>query len=166
MPHRISDGIYIGDSNKVLGNLAPYKCVACASRGDLITYPSAYENRRPMPLNYISQTGNKFSLTNDGGIRIGAGLKAILLSYTVRIDWDAPTNMTYYFGYGINGGFEWASHNACIKEYNIQYNVNFGPVLIWVNEGDVIHIYVWGSSYADANTNMYVTLDEIPCYGT
>ena len=112
------------------------------------------------PMSGYNSFGN--SLSKDGNyIKIGKGINRVLLSYSCRLDWDAPIDRYYYFSYVHNGVIAWWSHQCIVKKYNSQYMACFGGIILNVSEGDTIGLGIYSNTYTEANTDMFLTVQTL-----
>lgn len=137
--------------------IVPSRCMLY--RGDLITFP---ESNRAYPFNQIFSNCSDLHQVNYA-IKIERDM-TIKVSYTVRVDWDAPKDRCYYFSIGINSGIQWGSHSAVYKQYMNQCVVSVANLFYSVKKGDYIELICNSNAACDANCTAFLTVEEFINY--
>ena len=102
-----------------------------------LSYTSTKNNQK-IPLTLSSSKGNKFSVTSDGGIKIGAGVDKILVNaqiyfFTGSNHQDGKNVFVYKNSTSVGRGSRRDNYNYIL--------IPCGPVLVDVVENDVIYLY-------------------------
>jgi len=110
-----------------------------------------------IPFDLSNTAGSKLTITNDGGIKIGAGITKVLVSGMISYDTVTATGSKHLRiiknSYSANNTLSWSWQTLVQSQPG---NVEAMPILADVQEGDIIYmIYYTGSSTDKIGGNTY-----------
>jgi len=121
---------------------------------DILPLPIYFNTGIPGSDTYISIDENNHL------VHIGKNVNYVKVTYNIRLDWDAPTDMTYYFALTHNGYIQWDSHSAIPKEHPSQYMISYSKLLA-VQENDYIQLCGYASANITANTTAFIIVEVL-----
>lgn len=133
-----------------LNGVSLVKSMATAYLSAAITY-LAVNTYTKVPLDAVISTGSKLSLTNDGGIQIGAGVSYVkisaILSYN-QVQTDASRHIRIVKN-------SYTNDNTLAWAYNFMLTgdpqtIVIPPMLAPVTQGDIIYLLYYANSSTDA----------------
>ena len=96
------------------------------------------------------------SITTEG-IRIGKGIHTVKVTYNIRLDWNAPTEKSYYFIINKNSDEYWDTHSCIRKTNQIQQVISLTKT-INVVENDIISL-VYSGDAGSTTINASLTVE-------
>lgn len=89
-------------------------------------------------------TGDKLSMS-DNGVLIGSGVSKVLVSATLQAQWNSPTSNDFLI-YIMKNDTLMIRVNGQKADTSISNSTTLPPILMEVDEGDIIYLYYQGSS--------------------
>lgn len=139
------------------------KYLECVFDSDL-TFPASNDAHAKVPFDTSYGNDKNNLYLSDYCVTIGKNIKKIKIDYNVRMEWDAPTSVTYDFMITTSNRDLWATQRTISKTDSRQHGVCVSSVVLDVEEGTQVALLVWNSTSeqktAKMNINMFVQVLE------